>query len=866
MKKLILIGLLLLLITQDTKADEPVFLPIIVKSCPMNLCPPIKNDWKIIKPIGTTNYVMNPSGETTSNFAAQGSATITRSTTYQKYGRYSYRVQTTGHGQGLSLTTNTLTNSVHWFTARIRNTVKPPELRFNIGPSSQKPTLLERIDNAWDLYGVMFGATESNGATTATITQFGLGASDFYVDGIQIEPLGDWSTYCDGTQGGCAWNGPEHAATSSRSNRSSEGGQPQDLFTEYQFFVQAIIGGGASTQELIVDSYALLPGGQLNNIKVQPRDFTIVGKFIGNTQKEIHLARKELEKLLRNNTSIKLQYSGAEVQKEISVTYKGGLEGEMAAFYKNFEAEGDDSWIETFQFTEKASIQFLATDPYWYEVGESAVSLDTNDSATFRIVAGRLRSTGQWSNLGPPSSGGTYTEIRAIAEDATYVYFGGNFLNFNGIAAADYIVRYHKGTGTYSALDVGLNGIVYALALAPNGDLYIGGAFTNAGGVAAADYLTRWDGAAYNAVGVPNTGAANIVNVFTMIIARDGILYIGGNFEDWNDISGADGIVMWNGTNYNALSSGLRFGIFKGQAISIAEGIDGTIYVGGVFDTAGGVSADHIASWDGTSFSAMGTGTASNVNTIAVDKAGVVYVGGNFTTIGGNAINYIAIWNGVSFSALGSGTNGSVYNIAVAEDSIVYLSGAFTQAGGITVADRITRWNGYTYAHVDIDLPGLPIVYHIRPSKYTDPVLIQRYDLFVGFDTSGTGSFAGKVLPENEGSVPAFPKAIFERSATGFPATIQTLRNETLGKELLLNYTLLAGERLTIDLTPTKRSIISSFFGSRPDAVLANSDLGTWVLDPGTNEITNFINTSGALYGDVTTSYLLWRDKYDSYD
>ena len=36
-------------------------------------------------------------------------------------------------------------------------------------------------------------------------------------------------------------------------------------------------------------------------------------------------------------------------------------------------------------------------------------------------------------------------------------------------------------------------------------------------------------------------------------------------------------------------------------------------------------------------------------------SGGTLYAGGNFTTAGGSAANYIAQWNGSSWSALGSG-------------------------------------------------------------------------------------------------------------------------------------------------------------------------------------------------------------------
>lgn len=862
MRKLLVAIVLFLILSHISQAQEPdykVYLPIIMlKDIP-------KNNWQIIDPVQSTNFVLNPSAEGSGNFAAVGSATITQSNNYQKYGLLSYLVQTIATNTGLSLTLSTLTNSPHWMTARIRGRL-PRELKFSIGSSSKKAVFIEKIDDYWDLYGVQFGASESNGRTSARITQFGAGSAEFYVDGVQVEPLADWTTYIDGTQEGCEWNGIAHASSSFRSGESLAGGTPHDLYQQYRFFVERIVGAGASTQSLNVDSYALLPGGELNSIKVEPRQFTLIGKFITETETELHDARQELIKTLKRTTPgqpLMLRFNGGTVQKEIGVYYQGGLEGDLGAFYENYEPMGDNQWGEVKTYTEKASIQFQAPDPYWYEVGESAVNLETNDSATFRLVAARLRNTGQWSNLGPPAVGGTYTQVFAIVEDATYIYIGGDFANFNNIANADNIVRYNKSTGAYSALDVGLNSIVYALALGPNGDLYIGGTFSNAGGVAAADFITRWDGTAFNAVGTPVTGAAAILDVRALIFDHSGNLYVGGDFANWNNIAAADRIVMWNGAAYSALAAGLP----TGAVTCFAIGLDNTLFLGGTFTNAGGdANADWLAQWNGTAFSSViaGFGSGSGVESLAVDPGnGTLYFGGPFQDAGGvTGLSFIGSWNGTSPSALGSGISNAAYALIVDKNGLLYLGGNFTSAGGIALSDRMARWNGYTFSHLDIDLPGSATVWDFYISKFADPVIKQKYDLYVGFDTTGTGNYAGKLTVANEGSVPAFPKIVFGRSG-GVAAIVETLKNERTGKELLFNYSLLSGETLTIDLTPTNKSIVSSFFSSRLDAVLPNSDFGTWQLLPGDNDITSFIAVSGS--PDIV-AYLLWRDVYDSWD
>ena len=68
------------------------------------------------------------------------------------------------------------------------------------------------------------------------------------------------------------------------------------------------------------------------------------------------------------------------------------------------------------------------------------------------------------------------------------------------------------------------------------------------------------------------------------------------------------------------------------------------------------------------------------MNALAVSGS-EVYAGGFFTTAGGSAANYIAKWNGSSWSALGSGLNDYVSALAVS-GSDLYAGGGFTTAGG----------------------------------------------------------------------------------------------------------------------------------------------------------------------------------------
>src|SRR6266700_3636924 len=105
--------------------------------------------------------------------------------------------------------------------------------------------------------------------------------------------------------------------------------------------------------------------------------------------------------------------------------------------------------------------------------------------------------------------------------------------------------------------------------------------------------------------------------------------------------------------------------------------VSGNLYIGGDFTAIGDVIANHIAKWNGTSWSALGLGMSaySRVQALAV-SGNDLYAGGSFTTAGGSAANYIAKWDGHSWSALGSGMNNVVSALAVSGRD-VYAGGRF---------------------------------------------------------------------------------------------------------------------------------------------------------------------------------------------
>ncbi len=73
------------------------------------------------------------------------------------------------------------------------------------------------------------------------------------------------------------------------------------------------------------------------------------------------------------------------------------------------------------------------------------------------------------------------------------------------------------------------------------------------------------------------------------------------------------------------------------------------------------------------------------------------------------------------------------------------------------------------------------------------------------------------------------------------------IRNETTRQTIYLDYSMQKGETLTIDLTPGNRSIRSDYFGDVWRAVLRSSDLSSFRLLPGVNNIGVLVTHDGTV-------------------
>lgn len=292
---------------------------------------------------------------------------------------------------------------------------------------------------------------------------------------------------------------------------------------------------------------------------------------------------------------------------------------------------------------------------------------------------------GIWSTL----ASGLNNTCRTLALNSSgNLYAGGDFTASGGTG----LNRIGMWNGvSWTPLGSGLNGICYAIA--PYGtNLYAAGAFSTAGGVTRRG-IAIWNGSGWGTVGTSGVNSGATCYAVVTASPSGTPMYIGGNFSQVSGVS-ANYVAKWSGTNWSALPG------LNGICYALAIHPSGDLYAGGSF-TSPGV---RISFWNGMGWSAVGGGLGFGLNNtcraLAIDTSGNVYAGGDFTTANGLLASRVAKWNGSYWSALGSGLNGTCNDLKIDIIGNLYAAGSFTLAGGIS-ANRIAKWDGTVWTPID---------------------------------------------------------------------------------------------------------------------------------------------------------------------
>ena len=147
-------------------------------------------------------------------------------------------------------------------------------------------------------------------------------------------------------------------------------------------------------------------------------------------------------------------------------------------------------------------------------------------------------------------------------------------------------------------------------------------------------------------------------------------------------------------------------------------------------------------------------------------------------------------------------------------------------------------YNGSIWSALDIDLPGSPQI---------NTILDSSSGLYIGGDFTGTATTNALTTVTNSGTTDGYP-LITVIGPTSGSAVLQRIENVTTGEILYFTLTVMAGEVITMDFRPGKKTITSTFRGVISDQPRANSDEATFHLSPGSNTLSCFVTgtTTGA--------------------
>lgn len=804
--------------------------------------------YQIIMPEPTTNIIRNPSVETNlTDWQAQGSA-IARTNDQARFGGFSVEVVTDNLAafEGVQVRSFPNTSDTPYAgSIYVRGDGKVRlRLRDEFNGNERISDDITLNPDRWLRILDIIGRTGDGVSDDLTIHVETVTRQDvtFYVDGAMIELGHRSTTYIDGEQDGGKWQGTYHASISERVVQERSGGRFIDLDEEDLGLYTTVTSGiGMMPVSHNLQNRALNPGMEFQSTKILARPIQIQA-WVRNPRacpgalRRLHQVRKGLIDLIKPDVvtptqPFVLRYNGGDLPVDLGCYYERGME-----FSGDLRNQTSNSFI----------MNAVATDPYWLEDDQEVTPLTLQKS--LGLIDGILqRNNGDWQQWGGTLGGAVGRNSRAIvrAPDGR-IYMVGTFVTAGGVVCNN--AGYWDGAVwnplTAPAFGPGFDDVVHALAIAPDGTVFMGGVFTDLFGGPGGTYnrIVSWNlvTETFTALGPGLDGT-----VFSIDVATDGQVYVGGAFTDLQGGIGntLNAIARWDPFTLTWNTMGAGPGVAGGVVTAVHAAPEANeVFFGGAFNRQFGDPADtleRIATYDVATnvISELGTGTAGNVNGLDIGLNGILFITGVFTEIGGVPANRAARWDGSAFYALGSGLNNDGTRVTVLDSGEVWFGGIFTEAGGFALDGGLATWNGVTWLRPPINLPldsvgGDPDIWRIADSGNK---------LFVGgnFDGSVSGdTFVAAITDvENLGSSAVDP--VLE--VVG-PGLLLWLENLTSGQRVYFNYDLKAGETLIIDFRAGRAKVTSSWAGDVLDVVLPPSDFSNFHLAPGTNRISFFMD------------------------
>ncbi|GMV26038.1 MAG: hypothetical protein AMXMBFR58_20690 [Phycisphaerae bacterium] len=224
----------------------------------------------------------------------------------------------------------------------------------------------------------------------------------------------------------------------------------------------------------------------------------------------------------------------------------------------------------------------------------------------------------------------------------------------------------------------------------------------------------------FEGFGVPGVASGYTTNVYAQIPwdpDGDGpdpeVLVVAGYMESANGVP-AKWVATWDGVKFKQLGDG-----FDGWVFDLAI-YNGELYAGGQFHHSGSTPCAKIARWSGTGWQAVAgsitAGGFEGVNALQVHD-GSLYAAGVFQKAGSVTVNNIARFDGTTWHSCGwsSAGPGVGFNSLASYGGQLYAGGTFNQAS--SGFDYIARYNGSTWSGVGGGVQGQVKALHVIDGK-----------------------------------------------------------------------------------------------------------------------------------------------------
>lgn len=280
------------------------------------------------------------------------------------------------------------------------------------------------------------------------------------------------------------------------------------------------------------------------------------------------------------------------------------------------------------------------------------------------------------------------------------VIVSGNFSSLNGVAANKIARLLPDGRIDLSFnIGSGFNDDVNAMVLQPDGKIILGGKFTDYNGILSNRIIRLNNDATIDDNFLTGSGL-NIDAI--QIIKTDslGNIMVGGSFKGFYDGTDVNRIFFLNENGTLKTNFDIGSGPGSASVLALANGTDGSWYIGGSFSVFDGQNQGRLAKVNGdgehdTSYLAAGIGFDNVVQKVVSLKDKKTMVFGNFTSFNGSFVSRInrLLEDGTTddtFNTGKSGANNLIKTAALQVDGKIIIGGNFTKYNEVT-SNRLIR-------------------------------------------------------------------------------------------------------------------------------------------------------------------------------